>query len=82
MFRFATLSSWRNVRNPSSNLPACMRSNRSRFSSTLRLRTTPARLSQGVAILPHSSALNRKHGIARLDQLNGPLIQLISQSEA
>ena len=70
----------RSVREPSGNSPARMRSNRSRFSSTraIAIRTLPAGLGQGAAILPHLlGAQVADVRLARLNQLDGPLVKLI-----
>ena len=81
MFRFGDAMSIfaRSVREPSGNSPFFMRSNRSRFSSTERfaIRALLARLGQRAAILAN---LIRGEiadvSLARLDQLDGPLIEL------
>ena len=70
----------RSVREPSGNSPAFMRSNRSRFSSTERLRyglSLPGSVS-----VPRYSRISlggqvADVGLAGLDQLDGPLVELV-----
>ena len=70
----------RRTREPSGNSPACMRSNRSRFSSTERLRyglSLPGSVS-----VPRCSRISSARqivdvGLAGLDQLDRPLVELV-----
>ena len=70
----------RSVREPSGNSPAFMRANRSRFSSTERLRYGLS-LPGSVSVPRYSRICSAREiadvGFAGLDQLNGPLVQLI-----
>ena len=70
----------RRVRAPSGNSPARIRVNRSRFSSTRAVPkgAFPARLGQGAPVLPDLlGAQVADIGLARLDQLQGILVELL-----
>ena len=70
----------RSVREPSGNSPARMRSNRSRFSSTrpVAVGALLAGLGERAALLAHLvGGQIADVGLAGLDQLHGPLVELV-----
>ena len=70
----------RRVREPSGNSPARMRRNRSRFSSTraIAIGAVLAGLGERAAILAHLVGRQVADiGLARLDQLHGPVVKLL-----